>query len=652
MKKGRKVLLLEPNYKNKYPPIGLMKLATYHRRLGDDVTFFKGDLQDFILEQTCIDCLQQLQYIENCIAWTEQQEFIKNFIRRKDLTLFDDIAFLASENKPLIKECLNYYRNNYILGKYKQEPRWDRICVTTLFTFYWTITIETIKFAQKMVRTPEELKVGGIMASLLSKEIKRATGVEPIRGLLDQPGILDANNQFIIDELPLDYSILDEIDYEYPTRDAYFTFMTKGCKRHCKFCSVPILEPTYKPKIDTIEKFNVVNALYGESTHLLLLDNNVLPSPRFTEIIQEIKQMGFYRGATFVEPNQLEIAIKNLKNSINDKAYVRRSYKLIHKLLKRLRGNAAQTYYNVLDKYALVKLETTTKEYLLAAYPEIQEIYEKNRPKTPRLRHVDFNQGVDCHYITEEKMKLISEISISPLRIAFDSLKVKDKYIKAVELAEKYGIKELSNYILYNYDDSPDDLYERLRINQELCDRLDIHIYSFPMKYIPVKGKFATNREYTAPLWNKKFIRCIQSIINVTQGIVAHGRVKEKGNFFEKAFGGTLEEFRELLYMPEVYIVYRKVFEVDLGYTPLWQELFRNLSKEELEEVKPIIESNNFKEYHGKIRNPKLLNLLKHYTISREEIKKVGKDYKKLKKRYDRLIKNDLVEDLSLFEVE
>ena len=36
----RKILLLEPNYKNKYPPLGLMKLATYHRMLGDDVTFY------------------------------------------------------------------------------------------------------------------------------------------------------------------------------------------------------------------------------------------------------------------------------------------------------------------------------------------------------------------------------------------------------------------------------------------------------------------------------------------------------------------------------------------------------------------------------------------------------------------------------------
>ena len=41
---NRKVLLIEPNYKNKYPPMGLMKIATYYRMCGDDVRFFKGDL--------------------------------------------------------------------------------------------------------------------------------------------------------------------------------------------------------------------------------------------------------------------------------------------------------------------------------------------------------------------------------------------------------------------------------------------------------------------------------------------------------------------------------------------------------------------------------------------------------------------------------
>lgn len=37
-----RVLLVEPKYKNKYPPMGLMKISTYHKILGDEVHFVKG----------------------------------------------------------------------------------------------------------------------------------------------------------------------------------------------------------------------------------------------------------------------------------------------------------------------------------------------------------------------------------------------------------------------------------------------------------------------------------------------------------------------------------------------------------------------------------------------------------------------------------
>lgn len=37
-----RILLVEPNYKNKYPPIGLMKISTYYKSKGDYVQFQKG----------------------------------------------------------------------------------------------------------------------------------------------------------------------------------------------------------------------------------------------------------------------------------------------------------------------------------------------------------------------------------------------------------------------------------------------------------------------------------------------------------------------------------------------------------------------------------------------------------------------------------
>ena len=109
MKSVRKILLLEPNYKNKYPPIGLMKIATYHRMLGDHVTFFKGDLKSFILDHVNNQCSIKLENIEPLINWKIKRNLISSFIKKKDLAIYDDHDFLSSANKPLLNECIKYY---------------------------------------------------------------------------------------------------------------------------------------------------------------------------------------------------------------------------------------------------------------------------------------------------------------------------------------------------------------------------------------------------------------------------------------------------------------------------------------------------------------------------------------------------------------
>lgn len=643
----RKILLIEPNYRNKYPPIGLMKIATYHRILGDDVKFYKGNLNDLIVDELFEQCLVKLSNIDSSFSWIQKSYFIKEFIKTGKKHFIELLDIEDSKFKHLILKVLEEFSGMFRKKSY--EPFWDRIYITTLFTFYWKITIDTIQFCKPLVKSQSQIYIGGVLASLLHNEVEMETGIKPYQGLLDKPGILDEGNEIVIDDLPLDYSILDEIDYEYPTESAYFTFMTKGCTRKCAFCSVPILEPTYKPKITTTGKFDEIKNSYGEQQNLLLMDNNVLASPNFPEIIQEIKDMGFVKGATWIEPNQLDISIRNLQSHSNQRAYLKRSFKLFHQLLKRLKGETQQFAYNILDDNQLLNFETTTKENLLKAYEELKDINEKYRNKSPKLRYVDFNQGTDARYVTDELMRLMSEIPIRPLRIAFDYIGIRNQYENAVELAAKYGISELSNYILYNFNDKPEDLYIRLEININLCHKHDIDIFSFPMKYIPLFGEEAKNREHTGKNWNKKFIRAVQSILNVTKGIVAPASKNGKTSFFHKAFGNSIEEYFEILYMPETYIVYRSVFENTLGYTDIWRKEYNSIRNSELWlEAKAIIESNDFLDIESRTTNPIIQEFLRHYQIKRGTLKNEDKEYISLKKEYDKLIKSNRYIDLTL----
>lgn len=77
------------------------------------------------------------------------------------------------------------------------------------------------------------------MASIQPDEIEKTTGIRPHIGTLHTPyKDIDKDNPYIIDELPLDYSILDEIDYAYPDSGAYYSYSTRGCIRKCSFCAV------------------------------------------------------------------------------------------------------------------------------------------------------------------------------------------------------------------------------------------------------------------------------------------------------------------------------------------------------------------------------------------------------------------------------
>ncbi len=98
-----------------------------------------------------------------------------------------------------------------------------------------------------------------------------------------------------IEDLIPDYSILDQISYRYPVNDAYFAYASRGCIRKCSFCGVPKLEGDQRDVAPLTLLVRGVEELYGPKKDLTLMDNNIVASPRFKEIIAEIRDLGFER---------------------------------------------------------------------------------------------------------------------------------------------------------------------------------------------------------------------------------------------------------------------------------------------------------------------------------------------------------------------
>lgn len=604
---SRRVLLVEPDYKNKYPPLSLMKLATYHRRLGDDVTFFKGSTADFLTNETLNSLIPRLNHNDPTINWAAHWNALKNYIQHGNENAFKFLRALSAG--PLVKMNLEYYRSYYHQKKYFDDPPFDRICITTLFTFYWKKTVDTINFFKRLCRDPDQVFVGGIAASAVPDQLELETGVKPIVGLLDKGGELD-DNDIIIENLPLDYSILDEIDYKYPASDAFYGYTTRGCVNHCAFCVVPKLEPQYKPHISIVEKISLERQRFGDRSNLLLLDNNVLASPHFDRIIDEIKSLGFVKDATCPPQNLYEIAFNNLKDGWNERAQIKTIVGLYHKLLDRQRPAVKEFYRQALDQKLLLDPHSATKENIFAVDEQFRQRFQSLFKTNPRRRVVDFNQGIDARLVTDEKMKRLAEIPIRPLRIAFDHWALRDTYEKAVRIAAKNGINHLSNYLLYNYVDLPVELYRRLRLNVELCEELRIDIYSFPMKYHPVSDPaYFRNRDYIGRHWNRKFIRAVQSIMNSTKGKLGKGF-----NFFEAAFGHDERDFERILYMPEAMIIYRNHFEELAGE---WWEAFNALDGDRLQQLKTIVEGNDFSDIASLTNDDRIVRVLRYYEIDR-----------------------------------
>ena len=479
--------------------------------------------------------------------------------------------------------------------------------------------------------------------------IEKETGVSPHIGLLDRPYALDSDEKgnIIIDQLPLDYSILEETDYRYPTESAYFGYMTRGCINRCSFCAVPRLEPEYQNYIPLHENLKKIEECFGAKKDLLLMDNNVFASDRFDQIVDEIKECGFANGSYYVPPSEYDIAFHNFcegfnlsteigKCMFNSRAYSRKLISVYDEIAGRISNSEDKgNFYQRREELGLLFPESVTRESVIALHELAKPLHDKHFKKFKRIRFIDFNQGLDGRLADADKMKKVSEIAIRPLRIAFDHWSMKDTYVQSIKTAAEYGIKNLSNYLLYNFKDHPDELYNRMRLNIDLCEDLEVTIYSFPMKYHPIDDPaYFRNRDYIGtPHWNRKFIRSIQAVLNSTHGKIGRGR-----SFFEAAFGKNLDEFHKILWMPEALIIQRYKYDMQKRHeyfgnkptpydniddqtgntTAEWWTKFCALNSEQRASIEPIIAEHSFSQADITVTDPQIAEVLRYYQIQRD----------------------------------
>jgi len=121
----RNILLVEPAYNNPYPPLGLLKISTWHKRKGDNVDLIRDNIHSLIID-----------------LFEKEERCYKKLKKRYDIIYITSL--FTYQAKPVI-DAINYYRNRYPKAR---------------------------------------IRVGGIMATLIPEYVKEKTGIKPHIGLL------------------------------------------------------------------------------------------------------------------------------------------------------------------------------------------------------------------------------------------------------------------------------------------------------------------------------------------------------------------------------------------------------------------------------------------------------------------------------------
>jgi hypothetical protein len=410
------------------------------------------------------------------------------------------------------------------MDRYKRDDFWDVIYITSVFTYDIDTLVKTVRYYRGNPANSNVVRVGGISASLMANHILDETGVLPHFGLLDKP---------------------DPFLHNYAKTHREFSYLNECAP------SIDNLPPDYGIFGKYAPQYSKIldNAYYFFSTKGCLTGCDFCAvmklEPTFVHYIPIFPRIQFIRD-NWGEKDNLLLLDNNVAASDN--------------------------YDKIIDEIKDCGFERGAR---LKKINNNGRIIYKNRT-------VDFNQGIDARRMNKKKMIKMAQIAISPLRLAFDNISLRTIYEEKARLALDCGILSLSNYMLFNFKDSPADLYNRFMVNIEILrDYPNAKIFSFPMRYSPIDR---TDRKYLGPNWTRRELRNLQLIMHATHGIVSH---KEK--FFMRAFGDSVDQFKRLLLYPYNYIINRNHYEYETYDIQKWESKYSSLTECEKAEFRSLI---------------------------------------------------------------
>lgn len=184
------VLLVEPAYHTRFPPLGLLKLAAYHRLQGDSVKLVRG----------CVN-----------LSWAP-----------------------------------------------------DLIYVTSLYTWAWKPVWHAVRFFKSLF-PKAEVWLGGVYASLMPEHAAQS-GADHIHvGVFKEA-----------EDLMPAYDLV-------PEWDGSIIFSSRGCNNRCPYCAVWRIEG----KLNSCKQ-SIKHLIYPRHTRIILWDNNILQSPYWEDIFDEL----------------------------------------------------------------------------------------------------------------------------------------------------------------------------------------------------------------------------------------------------------------------------------------------------------------------------------------------------------------------------